>query len=102
VRDDRENRNEEDWVMHAVIIDVSISDVDQAQRELRERVVPTVSQAPGFVSGFWMERGEGQGHSVVVFESEEAASAVAQQVRSNAPEAVTIDSVGVHEVVAHA
>lgn len=88
--------------MHAVIVDVSISDTEGSQQELRERVVPMVSQAPGFVSGFWMEAGEGRGHSVVIFESEEAAKRMADQVRSNAPSAVTIDSVDVREVVAHA
>jgi hypothetical protein len=88
--------------MHAVVVDVSISDVQQAQEELRGRVVPMVSQAPGFVSGFWMEAGEGKGHSVAVFESEEAATRAAEQVRPTAAAAVTIESVDVREVVAHA
>jgi hypothetical protein len=88
--------------MHAIIVDVSINDVEQAQRELRERTVPAVSQAPGFVSGYWIEHGEGKGHSVVVFETEEQATAMADRVRSNAPETVTVDNVSVHEVVAHA
>ena len=88
--------------MHAVVVDVSINDVEQAQQTLRERIVPMVSQAPGFVSGFWMEAGEGKGHSVAVFESEEAANRMAEQARSNAPSPVTIDSVAVREVVAHA
>ena len=88
--------------MHAVVVDVSISDLEQSQRELRERVVPIVSQAPGFVSGVWLARGEGKGHSVVVFETEEAANAMAEQVRSVAPSTVTVDNVGVHEVVAKA
>ncbi len=88
--------------MHAIIVDVSISDVEQARRELQERTVPTVSQAPGFVSGYWIEHGEGKGHSVVVFETEEQATEMADRVRSNPPEAVTMDNVGVHEVVAHA
>ena len=89
-------------ILHAIIVDVSISDVEQAQRELRERTVPAVSQAPGFVSGYWIEHGEGKGHSVVVFETEEQATAMAERVRSNAPEAVTVENVSVHEVVAHA
>jgi hypothetical protein len=88
--------------MHAVIVDVSISDVEESQRELRERVIPSVSQVPGFVSGVWMEYGAGKGHSVVVFETQEAATAAAEQVRSSVPEAVTIDDVSVHEVVGHA
>jgi hypothetical protein len=88
--------------MHAVVVDVSISDFEEAQRELRERVVPTVSQSPGFVSGVWLDAGEGRGHSVAVFETEEAANGMAEQVRSVAPAAVTIANVSVHPVVAHA
>jgi hypothetical protein len=88
--------------MHAVIVDVSISDAEQSQQELRERVVPAVSQAPGFVAGFWIAAGEGKGHSVVVFESEDVARQMADQVRDNAPGAVTIENVSVHPVVAHA
>jgi len=88
--------------MHAVVVDVSISDVEEAQRELRERVIPMVSQVPGFVSGFWMEAGPGKGHSVVMFESEEAANQMAEQVRANPRSAVEIESVAVRAVVAHA
>ena len=88
--------------MHAVVINVSISNVEESRRELRERVVPMVSQAPGFVSGVWMEYGEGKGHSVVVFENQEAATAMADQVRGTVPPVVTVDDVSVHEVVAHA
>lgn len=88
--------------MYAVVVDVSISDPEESQRALRERVVPMVSQVPGFVSGVWMEYGEGKGHSVVVFQDEGTANQMAQQVRSNVPPAVTIDDVSVHEVVANA
>jgi hypothetical protein len=88
--------------MYAVVVNVSISDAEQSQKALRERVVPMVSQVPGFVTGVWMEYGEGKGHSVVVFESEDAAKGMAQQVRGNVPPAVTIEDVSVHEVVAHA
>jgi hypothetical protein len=61
-----------------------------------------VSQAPGFVSGTWLQHGEGKGHSVVVFDSEEAASAMAERVPRSVPSSVTVDQVSVHEVVAHA
>lgn len=88
--------------MYAVVVDVSISDAEQSQRALRERVVPMVSQVPGFVSGTWMEYGEGKGHSVVVFQDEDAANRMAQQVPANAPPGVTIDAVRVHRVVAQA
>lgn len=88
--------------MHAVIVDVSVADVEGAQGELHERVVPMVSKMPGFVAGFWMEAGAGKGHSVVVFESEGAARAMAERVPSNVPSPVTVEHVEVHEVVAHA
>jgi hypothetical protein len=88
--------------MHAVVVDVSISDRESAERELREQVVPRVSQAPGFVSGFWLEPIGGKGHSIVVFESEEAAKGMAEMIRINAPSQVTIDNVEVRAVVANA
>ncbi|HET9012226.1 MAG TPA: hypothetical protein VFN38_10460 [Gemmatimonadaceae bacterium] len=88
--------------MHAVVVDVSISDVEEAQRELRERVVPAVSQAPGFVSGVWLRPGEGKGHSVVVFETEEAANEMAERVPSMVPPVVTVENVSVCEVAANA
>lgn len=87
--------------MYAVVVNVSITDVEEAQRELRDQVVPMVTQVPGFVSGVWMEDGEGKGHSVVVLESKDAADAMAQQVRS-ASMSVAVADVSVHEVFAHA
>ena len=88
--------------MHAVVVDVTLNDADKAHEELKGRVVPNVSQAPGFVCGYWMDAGEGKGHSVVVFESGEVAAQMAAGVRQNAPSAVTIDNVSVQEVIAHA
>ena len=87
--------------MFAVVVNVSITDVEEAQRELRDQVVPMVTQLPGFVSGVGMEDGEGKGHSVVVLESKDAADAMAQQVRSSSM-SVDIADVSVHEVFAHA
>ena len=89
--------------MHAVVVRVTISDEGDAERALRENVVPSVSQAPGFVAGYWTRKdGSDQGISMTVFESEEAANGAAERVRSMAPEAVTVDDVEVREVVASA
>jgi hypothetical protein len=68
---------------------------------LRERVVPGVSQAPGFVAGYWTRK-EGRGVGIVVFESEDAAQAMSERVPSMVPDMVTLDEVEVLEVVAHA
>jgi hypothetical protein len=87
--------------MHAVVVKVAIGDLEAAEGALREQVVPRVSQAPGFVTGYWTRKGD-TGLSIVVFESEEAAEDIGEQVRSMAPNGVTIEDVEVREVVAHA
>ena len=71
--------------MHAVVVDVRIVDQDAAHQMLRERVVPMVSGAPGFVTGVWLEPEDGQGHSIAVFESEEQAQAMIDQMKQNPP-----------------
>ena len=84
--------------MQAVIADVRINDADRATTSLEEQIVPFTSQAPGFVAGYWLYGGLG----VVVFESEETARAMAEQVQSPPTGEVTVKSVDVREVVAHA
>ena len=77
--------------MHAVVVRVSISDIETAQKGLAEMVVPRVSQAPGFVAGYWTRSDDGSnGQSMVVFESEDAARAGADRIGANAPEGVTL------------
>ena len=87
--------------MHALMFTVKIKDVEQAQQFLKERIVPGVSQAPGFVRGAWANIGGDRGRSMILFESEEAAKAVAEQDMP-IPEAVEIESVEIGEVVAEA
>lgn len=87
--------------MHAVVTRVNVGDPDSAQAELREQVVPRVSQAPGFVAGYWTRDGN-DGLSMVVFEAEENARAAAEMIPKGMPESVTLESVDVREVVASA
>jgi hypothetical protein len=86
--------------MHAVVVTVKVGNVEEARPKLLEQVVPAVSQAPGFVAGYWLEPIDGHGLSVVVFESEEAAKVAAENVQP--PSSVTLESVEVREVVASA
>jgi hypothetical protein len=89
--------------MHAVVVRVSISDTEAAQKALDEVVVPRVSQSPGFVAGYWTRSEDGSnGQSMLVFESEDAARTVAERMGSNVPEGVTLESADVREVVASA
>jgi hypothetical protein len=89
--------------MHAVVVRVSISDVEGAQKALKEMVVPRVSQAPGFIAGYWTRSDDGSnGHSMLVFESEADARTLAERISAEVPEGVTFESAEVREVVANA
>jgi hypothetical protein len=87
--------------MYAVVVRVNVDDSEAAMARLREEVVPRVSQAPGFVAGYWTRKDD-TGLSMLVFESEEAATKAEERVRANMPDAVTLDSTEVREVVANA
>ena len=87
--------------MHAVVVKVKINDLEAADSHLRERVVPAISQAPGFVAGYWTRKDD-TGLSMVIFDSEDAANQASEQVPSMIPEAVTLENVDVREVAAHA
>lgn len=87
--------------MHAVVVTVTVNDEEGSVAALREQVVPRISQVPGFVAGYWTRKGDG-GLSISVWESEDAANAMGEMVKSVAPEGVTVESVEVREVVASA
>ena len=87
--------------MHAVVVRVTISDHEVAEGHLKENVVPGVSQAPGFVAGYWTRKDD-SGVGMVIFESEDAAEAMSERVPSMVPDVVTLEDVEVCEVVAHA
>ena len=88
--------------MHAVVFTVTIHDREQAETFLKEQVVPGVSQAPGFVAGYWTNVEGNRGIGMCVFESEEAARQVAGQDRRPPADAATVESIDVGEVVAQA
>jgi hypothetical protein len=91
--------------MHAVIVKVTINDFEKGRGFLTEQVVPRVSQAPGFVAGYWTtDADNSNGLSMIVFESEDAANGVAQMIESQgmADEGVSLEGTEVREVVANA
>jgi hypothetical protein len=89
--------------VHAVVVKLTIDDVDRDDQLLEEQVVPRASGAAGFVAGYWTRSGD-SGLSMVVYESEEDARAIAEQIQSMGlpDDAVTVDGVEVREVVASA
>ena len=87
--------------MHAVIVNVTINDPEAAASALHEQLVPRVSQAPGFVAGYWTIKDD-SGLTMLIFESEAAAQAMSEQAKASVPEAMTLVSVEVRNVEAHA
>ena len=87
--------------MHAVLGTVTITDYEHARRLLHDDVLPTITEVPGFVSGHWLAPIDGTGMSILIFETEDEARAMAEQMPPGRQlnEFVTIDSVEVREVV---
>jgi hypothetical protein len=88
--------------MHGVAVRVSIADRDAALKTLHEQVVPRAKSASGFVSGTWLYMDEGAGNSLLVFESEENAREFADGFSPPADAPVSLETIGVGEVVAQA
>ena len=65
--------------MHAVVVNVTISDQEADETVLREQVVPRVSGAPGFVAGYWTRK-DTRGLSMSIWQSEDAANAASEMV----------------------
>ena len=87
--------------MHAVVVRLTVNDREAATSHLSEQVVPGVSQAPGFVAGYWTRKDD-TGLAFVVFDSEDAAKTMSEKVPSMVTDAVTLGDIEVREVVAHA
>jgi len=68
--------------VHAALVRLTI-DPEQAPaaaEALMSDILPRVRSASGFVAGYWLEPADGQGFSIVLFETEE-------QARRSAPPA---------------
>ena len=61
--------------MHAVVVDVEITDQEAAGGGSSSSS-PAVRQAPGFVAAYWVRLGDGTGTSIAVYDTEEQARAV--------------------------
>ena len=94
--------------MHALVVRVTIHNADRTREVLKSQVVPQVSSAPGFKTGYWTWStggGDLNGLAMAIFDSEQNARAAGDRVSAvaaNAGDDVTLDSVEVREVVASA
>jgi hypothetical protein len=94
--------------MYALVVRVTIHNADRTREVLNSQVVPQVSGARGFKTGYWTwSTGGGalNGLSMIIFESEENARAAGERIKAvaeSAPDDVTLDGTEVREVVASA
>jgi hypothetical protein len=68
--------------MYAVLIEVDVAGVDREAgiQALRERIVPAITQLPGFQSGTWLTGNEqGTGLSLTLWDTEENARTMADR-----------------------
>jgi hypothetical protein len=90
--------------VHAALVRLTV-DPDQAPaaaNALVNDILPTVRSAPGLVAGYWLEPAEGEGFSIVLFETEEEARQAAPPANSWAAPGVTIHDVEFRRVAATA
>lgn len=90
--------------MHAALVRLTV-DPDQAPaaaEALTNDILPRVRSAPGFVAGYWLEPADGQGFSIVLFETEEQARETAPPVSSWAAPGIVISGVEFRRVAATA
>jgi hypothetical protein len=101
IRPDGATPSPKEATMHAVVLNVTVSDPVAAATALRDQVVPRVSGTPGFLAGYWVRLDGGRGTAVVVFKSKAAARSAAAEAQVPG-DLITFDSVDVGEVVANA
>jgi hypothetical protein len=87
--------------VHAVVTTLRFNDRCAAEAELSE-IVSRVSRMPGFVGGYWVALAADRGSSMIVFDSQEEAQALAKFARDAPYASVTPEAIRVGEVLARA
>ena len=91
--------------MYAVVVREAgdAAQIDGSSGIVRERIVPRVRRAPGFVSALWMTNGSGGTLNVIVFQSEAAARMGLDAARqAERPPFMQVETVDLFNVVATA
>lgn len=90
--------DEETNVAHAVVMQVNlVGDYDEGMKMLDEVVVPQAKAQPGFQRGMWMHNEAMTGTGVIVFDTEEHASA-AMEALQPPPGGPTVINCAVFEI----
>jgi len=73
-----------------------------AAEALMSEILPRVASASGFIAGYWLEPADGQGFSVVLFETEQQARGAAPPLSSWTAPGIAITGVEFRRVAAAA
>ena len=89
--------------MHVALVSATIdpTTADGARDHLMNEVLPMIKAAPGFIAGYWLEPADGKAFSMVCFETEAQARAVAPPAGSVPAPGVTIQTVEFRAVAAN-
>jgi hypothetical protein len=85
-----------------VTVTIDPAQANQAEKALREQIIPMVSAAPGFVAGYWLEPVDGRAESLVLFDTAEQARQAAPPLGASPTPGVTIAAVEFRLVTASA
>jgi hypothetical protein len=90
--------------VHAALVRLTVDPerAPAAAEALVSDILPRVRSASGFVAGYWLEPADGQGFSIVLFETEEQAREAAPPVTSWAAPGIAITDVEFRGVAATA
>jgi hypothetical protein len=90
--------------VHAALVTLTVDakQAPAAAEALTSDILPRIRSASGFVAGYWLEPDEGQGFSIVLFDSEEQAREAAPPLSSWTAPGVTITGVEFRRVAATA
>jgi hypothetical protein len=88
---------------YAVVNVVTIKDYEGARASARDEVAPRLQQLPGFAAAIWLaDKDANRGMSVILFESREAAEALADRLRTGqtpTPSGIRFERHEVYEVI---
>src|SRR5712691_8726930 len=79
-----DNCQGEDVRMYAALVTVQIepSQAPAAAAALMDDILPKITSAPGFAAGYWLEPADGQGFSILLFDTEEQTRQAANSTTS--------------------
>jgi hypothetical protein len=74
-------------------VQIEPSQAPAAAAALMDDILPKITSAPGFAAGYWLEPADGQGFSILLFDTEEQTRQAAHSTTSWPAPEVSIEGV---------